>query len=160
MKIISTSFFFIIPVAASLILVSISVSAQQNTPDNKKESKITATTVRDSLAKMGQLIIAGYPDKKNSESTVIAQSILKNYETTLKSYYEYPEIEKLTFCSREWYGKLFKIVQEMGKCSAEMNVAIIRLQTDKIPTLNKKYEDLQKLYKEISEKPEKPKSSK
>jgi hypothetical protein len=130
--------------------MSFFVFAQQpGAPAKKGEARLSAATVENSLATMGNLIINGYPDKKNSESKVIAQSLLKNYETTLKSYYEHPDIEKATLYSREWYGKLFKLVQEMGKCSAEMNVAIIRLQSGKIPILKTRYENLQKSYKEI-----------
>lgn len=121
-----------------------------------EDTKWTRALIDKSIQDMSTLIINGYTGGKDN-AKILSSLQLKQFEDQYKIFYSLPEIEKTTGYSREWYGKLLKLVQEMGKCSSEMNVAIIRLQTSKIPALNKKYEDLQKTFKETYEKPEKAK---
>lgn len=148
-------FIFLLVIATGLTVCAQSqVKAQ---PQTNEPKKITRAVVETSMREMSDLIINGYADKGKSDSRVISVSQLKIYEEKYKTYYNLPEIEKMTGNSREWFGKLYKLVQAMNKCSFDINDAVIKLQVDKIDGLKKQYADLQKAYKEVYDNPQKPK---
>ena len=126
-----------------------------------EDTKLTRASIEKNVKDMSNLIINGYTgvtEKDGSEnSKVLSSLLLKQYEDQYKIFYSLPEIEKMTGYSREWFGKLLKTVQELNKCSNEVNVAIVRLQPETIEPLKKKYDDLRKVYRETYEKPEKAK---
>ena len=134
----------------------------QAKPQSKTENPklLTRADVEKTLSSMSELIINGYSDKgAATNSKVISDLQLKEFEDKYKYFYNLPEIEKLTGNSREWFGKLLKIISELTKCSNEINNAIVRLKTDKIEPVKKRYESLQKVYKETFQNPEKAKPS-
>lgn len=124
---------------------------------NEENQKLTHADVAESLKVMSEAILNGYSEKNKNDSKVISREQLKIYEDVYKTYCNLPEIEKLTGYSREWYGKLLKIVQELEKVSAEINNAILNVHMDKLEQLNMKYEELLKFYKQTYGKPLKPK---
>ena len=89
---------------------------------------------------------------------MISALALKEIENNYRSFYALPEIEKLTGYSREWFGNLLKIVQDLEKISMEANKTVGNSkQVDKLEQLNKKYEELLKVYKQTYDKPQKAK---
>lgn len=128
------------------------------------DTKITRVSIEASMKDMSDLIINGYKSvaiKNDSDDSKVLSSLqLKQYEDQYNIFYSFPEIEKMTGYSREWYGKLLKIVQELNKCSSEINIAIIRLHPEKIEILKKKYDELRKIYKDTYQTPEKAKPGK
>lgn len=143
-----------------LIFCVMSVYGQAKPQPRSETPKLTRSVIETSLNSMSAMIINGYPEKGGSDSKVISSLLLSEYEGKYKFYHGLPEIEKLTENSREWFGKLLKIVGELNKCSININNAIVRLQTDRLETLKKQYEDLRKIYKETYENPEKIKPKK
>jgi len=126
-------------------------ASQQETP------KLTRAEVEMTIREISEVIISVSPEKDEHGSTMISYEQFKVYEDIYKSYYNLPEIEKLTGYSREWYGAQLKIVTELYKCSFEINNAVVNVRLDKLEELNKKYEELRKDYKQIYNKPQKAK---
>jgi len=127
-------------------------TSQHETP------KLTREDVETTMKDMSDAIINGYPEKNKDGSRMISNLALKEIENTYKNFYALPEIEKLTGYSREWFGNLMKIVQELEKVSTETNKTVGNSkQVDKFEQLNKKYEELLKVYKQTYDKPQKPK---
>lgn len=136
------------------------------TPQTTKTEDIkwTRALIDKSIQAMSSLIINGYTnvaEKSGADNAKVLSSLqLKQFEDQYKIFYSLPEIEKISGYSREWYGKLLKTVQELNKCSSEINLAIVRLQPEKLESLKKKYDDIRKVYKETSKDPEKAKPTK
>ncbi len=136
---------------------SVAAYVQAQSQNQANAPKITRENIAMEMANMNRMITGGYPEKGASKSKILNATHLKIYEDKYNSYYSLPEIEKLTGFSREWFGKLMKVVGELRKCSTGIANAYVKLQLDKAEPMEKKYEDLQKAYKEIYEKPEKAK---
>ncbi len=120
--------------------------------------KLTRADVVETMSEMSYAVINGYSEKDESGSKMISALALGEIEKIYKNFYELQEIERITGYSREWYGKLLKIVQELEKTSTEASNAVGNSQqVDKLEQLKKNYKELQKIYKQTYEKPQKAK---
>jgi hypothetical protein len=155
MKIILTALLFIISVFYPFKSYSQTSVKQPTRQPEDPWLKLDNQFVSQLMENMDKQIMEGHGGDPNSK--ILSESQLKYFAGNLDKLYKHPDTEKVTRISRDWYLQLSKIVLQLANCSMEINMAVLKIEKDKMKLLNSKYDELKKSYKKLYDNPERPK---